>query len=89
MGESYLPHSILHEKVLTLQKTVRASRTPTKGQEQGVVQTHQNPGLARSPIKTRGCELLRTFPTGSTTRLQCGTAFHFTESCEPKVCDVT
>ena len=101
MGESYLPHSVQHEKVLTLRKlflfpftrrgpsprfigakhsfffpflftrrgpspefigansfgvkkekkTVRASRTPTKGQEPGVVQTRQNSGFVRSLVK--------------------------------------
>ena len=43
MGESCLPHSVLHEKSTHPKKTVRASRTPNKSQELGVVQTHQNP----------------------------------------------
>ena len=35
-------------------KTVRASRTPTKGQEPGVVQTGQNSGFVRSLVKRLG-----------------------------------
>ena len=54
MGESYLPHSVLHEKSTHPTKTVRASRTPTKGQEPGVVQTRQNAGFVRSLVKRVG-----------------------------------
>ena len=35
-------------------KTVGASRTPTKGQEPGVVQTRQNSGFVRSLVKRVG-----------------------------------
>ena len=52
-GESFLPHSVLHEKALPT-KTVRASRTPTKGQEPGVIHTRQNSGFVRSLIKRVG-----------------------------------
>ena len=80
MGESYMPHSVLHGKELTLRKLcVRLVHRPeVKSRE------------SYRPIKTqglcdpwsRGCELLRTFSAGSSMRLQCGTASHFTESYE-------
>ena len=68
MGESYLPHSVLHEKVLTLRKLFvhLVHRPKVKSQE------------SYRPDKTQGlCDpwsggwaLLRTFPTGSSTRMQ-------------------
>ena len=51
MGESYLPHSVLHEKVLTLRKLFVH---PTKGHAPGVVQTRQNAGFVRSLVKRVG-----------------------------------
>ena len=72
MGESYLPHSVLHEKVLTLRILFvhLVHRPKVKSQE------------SYKPIKTqglcdpwpRGWALLHIFPTGSSTRLQYSTA---------------
>ena len=84
MGESCLPHSVLHEKVLTLRKLFvhLVHRPKVKSQE------------SNRPDKTQGlCDpwsggwaLLRTFPTGSSTRLQCSTASQTaTESYEDTI----
>ena len=80
MSESYSAHSVLHEKVLALRKLC-------------VCLVHRPKVKSRTsyrPIKTQGlcdpwsrrCELVHTFPTGSSMRLQCGTTSHFTESYE-------
>ena len=53
MGEYYF-HILYYMKSTHPTKTVRASRTPTKGQEQGVVQTHQNSEFVRSLVKRVG-----------------------------------
>ena len=84
MGESYLSHSVLHEKVLTLRKLFvhLVHRPKVKSQE------------SCRPDKTQGlCDpwsggwaLLRTFPTGLSTRLQCSTASQTaTESYEDTI----
>ena len=81
VGRGGLPHSVLHEKVLTLRKLFvhLVHRPKVKSQE------------SYRPDKTQGlCDpwsggwaLLRTFPTGSSTRLQCSTASQTaTESCK-------
>ena len=55
MGKSYLPHSVSTTwKSTPPTKTVRASRTPTKGQEPRVAQTSQNSGFVRSLVKRVG-----------------------------------
>ena len=43
-----------YKKKYSPTKTVRVSRTPTKGQEPGVVQTRQNSGFVRSLVKRVG-----------------------------------
>ena len=84
MGESYLPYSVLHEKVLNLRKLFvhLVHRPRVKSQE------------SYRPIKTqglcdpwsRGWALLRTFPTGLSTRLQYSTASQtVTESYEDTI----
>ena len=69
MGESYLPHSVLHEKVLTLRKLFvhLVHRPKVKSQES------YRPGKTQGLCDpwSGGWALLRTFPTGSSTRLQC------------------
>ena len=90
MGESYLPHSVLHEKVLTLRKLFvhLVHRPKVKSQESNTdEQTRQNAGFVRSLVRrVLGWALLRTFPTGSSTRLQCSTASQTaTESYEDTI----
>ena len=72
MGESYLPHSVLHEKVLTLRKLFvhLVHRPKVKCQES--YRPDKTQGLC-DPW-SRGWALLCTFPTGLSTRLQYSTA---------------
>ena len=84
MGESYLPHSVLHEKVLTLRKLFvhLVHRPKVKSQES--YRPDKTQGLCDS--WSRGWALLRTFPTGLSTRLQYSTASQTaTESYEDTI----
>ena len=72
MGESYLPHSVLHEKVLTLRKLYVHLVHRPKVKSQGSNRPDKTQGLC-DPW-SGGWALLRTFPTGSSTRLQFSTA---------------
>ena len=54
MGKSYLPRSVLHEKILTLPKLFVHLLHRRKPQEPGVVQTNQNPGFVRALVKRVG-----------------------------------
>ena len=56
MGESYLPHSVLHEKVLTLRKLFMhlVHRPKVKSQDLGFEQTRQNAGFVRSLVRRVG-----------------------------------
>ena len=84
MGESYLPHSVLHEKVLTLRKLFvhLVHRPKVKSQES--YRPNKTQGLC-DPW-SRGWALLHTFPTGWSTRLQYSTASQTaTESYEDTI----
>ena len=73
MGESYLPHSVPHEKVLTLRKLfVHLIHRPKVTESQESNRSDKTQGLC-DPW-SGGWALLHTFPTGSSTRLQCSTA---------------
>ena len=84
MGESYLPHSVLHEKVLTLRKLFvhLVHRPKVKSQES--YRPDKTQGLC-DPW-SRGWALVRTFPTGLSTRPQYSTASQtVTESYEDTI----
>ena len=72
MGESYLTHSVLHEKVLTLRKLFVHLVPRPKVKSQESYRSVKTQGLC--DLWSRGWALLRTFPTGSSTRLQYSTA---------------
>ena len=85
MGESYLPHSVPHEKVLALRKLfVHLIHRPKVTESQESNRSDKTQGLC-DPW-SGGWALLHTFPTGSSTRLQCSTASQTaTESYEDTI----
>ena len=84
MGESYLPHAVLHEKVLTLRNLFVHLVCRPKVKSQESYRPDKTQGLCNP--WSRGWALLRTFPTGLSTRLQYSTASQTaTESYEDTI----
>ena len=65
-------------------KSVRAFRTPTEGQELGVVQTHQKPGFAPSLVKRVGTVAYISNQVEDASAVQYGLT-HLTESYEDTI----